>query len=286
MWFGTKEYARWVKVPSPSPQYARAGHSDRIDYMNGGSVARVSSTGSGERTLAWNVLTPEQKNAITEYASGMHGDLVYWVDPVNARLNMLSPHWSAPGLTALDAPPLWTRGQRPQRVTNPNQSFGYPRVAAQYTRVGGEVSRKFYVPIPPDHTALVGVHGSNGSGSLRMRYERVVAGSATGSADLTTLSVATDQRFSHEFPYSPGATEGLHIFLGSGSGSITLAGIMVQVVPTVEADVTQRGGFIHGDGVSGGRIVEQNVTPVRVRKNTPDSRFALSMRILEVEDYL
>lgn len=285
MWFGTKQFSRWVKVATPGPSYVQRRMSDRLDYANGGVGVRQSFGSGAERSLTWNVLTPEQASDITDYAYGVYGpSLVYWVDPVVAERNMLNPSWSAPGLALKDAIPLAGR-ERPIPVVNSDMSLGYPYDMARYVVTASTEVRKFYIPIPPGKVAWVGAHGDPGS-TLGLSVQPVTAGAPAGAPSIVPVtSTGSKQRVTRQF--SPtGEQSGIEISIQRAAGYVTLAGVIVQVLPAGVAP--QEGGFILGEGTSGCTITEPQVSPQRVDadRNGARSRVGLSVKMIETEEWL
>lgn len=200
MWFGTKKFARWIKVHSPGSAPASIGFTGRVDYLSGGVGIRRSLGGHEERQLTWNRLTEQEAREITDYAYGIYGDGPFYLsDPGDQRLNVLNKNWSTPGLSGKDGVPL-AGTKRPTLVPNLDQSHGYPVDMAQYALDGSSPRRSFYVPIPPGHTAWVGAHGDEDS-TGRVRVQPTMSGVAAGTpTDIPVVGVDTDQRVTHSFP--------------------------------------------------------------------------------------
>lgn len=279
MWFGTKQYSRWIKVHSPGSAYVRAGYSDRLDFLNGLTKLRSSTNGHMEYQLTWNRMTADEANVVTDFADGLYGDGPHYLcDPVAMQQNVLNKMWSAPGITAKDGIPI-AGSTRPAIVSNLDQSQGYPVDMAKYTLTATDASRSFYVPIPPGFTALIGAHGDTAS-TLKVQVQPTVKGIASGAATLVSiLGVNSAARFSNQF--IGGDQTGIEISVQTGTaGFITLAGMMVWLVPnTYTGDPT--GPFISGQGSNGlsfeGRV---QPTPYSIAHNS----YGLSVKLVETED--
>lgn len=281
MWFGTKQYSRWIKVHSPGSEPTPVGYSDRIEFTNGGVGLRESTNSHMEYPLVWNRVNDDQAAAIVDFANGIYGDKPYYLlDPAAMRRNVLNKAWSAPGMAAKDAVPI-AGTKRPEVVANLDQSQGYPVEMAKYTLTATDTARKFYVPIPPGHTAQVGAHGDTAS-TLRLRVQPTVRGIATGAAsNLAVLANSTPNRFNGTF--AGGDQAGIEISIATGAaGSITLSGIMVRVVPTGTTG-GETGRFISGLGAGGlefeGRV---GATPYSIAHNS----YGLAVKLVETEDWL
>lgn len=279
MWFGTRQYCQWIKVHSPGSGYESMGYSERLEYLNGGLGVRTSFDAHRELTLTWNAVREEEARTVSDYAFGQYGTgYVYLVDPVSAGLNALNRQWAAPGLATMDAPPL-AGDERPQRVPNANQAWGYPADMAQYTVAIGDQRRTFFTPIPPGHVAWVGVHGDPAS-SLGIAVQAVSAGVNIGSPTIVPVSgVNSATRVTHQF--SPaGQQRGIELSIEDGDGTITLAGVVVQILPAGVAPKTGR--FISGQG-QGGMTFEDKplVTPSSLIHN----QYGMSVKLAEVEPW-
>jgi hypothetical protein len=222
MWFGTKQFSRWIKVQSPDSTPGMAGASDRIDYGNGGVALRESINGHMEYALTWNRLTQREAREITDFAYGLYGsDLLYLSEPSATGQNALNKAWSAPGLTAKDGIPL-AGDVRPTLVKNFDQSQDYPVDMAQYQIGESTPRRSFYVPVPPGHTAWVGAHGDAASTS-GLSVQPTVRGTAAGAPSiLGVMSVDTPQRFNGSFP-AAGEQAGIELSLEPATSITNLA---------------------------------------------------------------
>jgi len=113
--------------------------------------------------------------------------------------------------------------------------------------------RRGWLPIPPGHTAHVGVFGENGTGG-GVEVRTTFRGEDTGAPNpLTLMSVTDNSRFNATFQAASNV-DGIELSL-SGAGTVTLSGMMVQVLKNGEQPET--GGFISGQGHSGLKFLTQ-----------------------------
>lgn len=279
MWFGTREYSRWIKVHSPGSEPSMSGSSDRIDFANGGVGLRQSANAHHEYALTWNRLSAKEVREITDFAYGVYGDgHLYLSDPGVMDKNVLNRAWSIPALSASDGIPLAGK-KRPEIIKNNFWSRAYPINMAKYQLTAADPRRSFYVPVPPGYTAWVGAHGDTAS-TLRMSVVRTVNGmiaSTPTAIPVTSNDSAT--RVSHSFAASQ-AHSGIELSIGAGAGFITLSGIIVQVLPT--GVTPQPGDFISGQGSSGLEIEgKPQVSPYSYFHDS----YGVSMRLVETEDW-
>lgn len=280
MYFGTKERMAWVKAPAPGAGFAAIGYNDSIRYQNGGIGMRNSTNAHLEYDLSWGSLTRDQVAAIESYQYGLYGDgLIYFVDPVAADRNLFSAQWAAPKLTAEDGIPL-AGAVRPNKVLIGDTSLDYPLYGAQYTVTPTTPKRWFYCPIPPGYTAWIGAHGTVSAQGLTVQPMLGAANSGS-TLSIPVASVTTNSRFGGSV-VAGGAIDGINISLNTSSNAtITLAGLMLQVLPTGTPPAV--GGFITGRGNSGCVFEgKMNIMPYSV----PGESIGATAKLVEVGDWL
>lgn len=279
MWFGTRGHMQWVPCPSVNVGASKQGWSSQMNYLSGGASTRSSRTAHKEYDLSWNLTTAENIRTITDFADGVFGfGPIYWGDPFTMDKNMLPQYWATPSLAAADGPILDSGRIRPTLVPTSSNIYGYPADSAVFNvkALAPSADRaEVFIPIPPDHTAWVGAHGElGGAASVQVT---VATGKATtgATASLTMLPVTTSTRFNHSVTSAEGI--GIIIRLG-GVGQITLAGLMVQVLPTGTAP--EPGGFISGQGHSGCSF---NPQPSVTQYSAALDLVGLTARLVETE---
>jgi len=248
MWFATREKGLWVKCPSVGMPSNSVGWGAEEDYLNGGAYSVSSTASHKEFSLTWNTATRDEVRPIMDFRSRLYGDgPFFWSDPFTNKYNVL-PQWLASPFQGLDDGIILTGSTtRGAQVQTPANTLDYPTRSIRYT-VSGSANTKVWVPIPPGHTAWVGVHGLTGTGGT------VVATPTTGPTTtgtpttLTMLAVTDPVRVNHSVDSNSGTNTGVLISLG-GSGTVTLSGLMVEILPTGDTPAT--GGFISGQGHSG-----------------------------------
>lgn len=279
MYFGNKNKMRWVKVDSPGRNQGARGYSDRLEYTNGGVALRESVNGHEEFTLTWNRMSREEARAVIDFAFQIYGTkIIHFLDPVVADQNVLNKAWSAPAITAKDGVPL-AGSARPSIETNADLSLDYPAEMARYDLTDTDTARSFWVPIPPGHTAHIGVHGDPGS-TLGVKVQRTTAGAPSGSPTIVAVTdVDTTTRFTNSFA-SSGNQSGIDISLEIDNGYIAIAGMIVQVLPT--GTTPEMGGFILGQGASG---CEFDGKPAVTPYSVAHDRVGLAVKLVETEDW-
>jgi hypothetical protein len=247
MWFGNRNKMQWVPCPAVGVEVRNEGRTQTADYVTGGAFRRTTKNAAKGYNLSWNRTKRDNLRPITDYAEGVYGDgAMFWSDPFTMDKNVLAQSFATPSLGTRDAITLTGSDTRPDRVVTSANSNGFPYESALYTVSGTTNSVRHWVPIPPGYTAHVGVNGVAGSGGVM--YARRTTGPTTGetAVALTLLPVTGDTRFNHSVV--GGDNIGLELYIG-GTGSITLSGMMVQILPT--GSLPSSGAFISGQGHSG-----------------------------------
>lgn len=279
VFFGTRQRMRWIKTPSPGSTPAMAGATERFDFSNGGVAVRDSVNGHMEWTLTWNLMTRALARQVTDYAYKIYGDgPFYFLDPFALDQNVLNKAWSAPGITAKDGVPLAGR-KRPTIVPNLDFSRDYPADMARYALAAADARRSFYVPIPAGYTAWVSA-GGDATSTLGIAVQRTNGGIASGAPTnipvRATSAAPTPTTFASSSDQS-----GILLSIQAGTGVATIAGIMVQLWRTGVTPSWNR--WISGQGAGGCRF-EGRVHPVSY--NLPNDQVGLSVKLVEVEDWL
>lgn len=260
-YIGTREKMLRVRQPSVTFPSSKAGWSNELAFLNGGTSIRRSVAGHKRYELTWNLLSRDEARPILDLADGIYGTgLVYFLDPFVANRNILPQWWASPMQGIYDGLPLAGGATRGDVVATPANSLDFPVQSIRYDTTG-LTSRTVWIPIPEGHTAWVGAYGADGTGGT------VVATPSTGATTfgvpetLSLLAVTDPTRFTESFAASSGFT-GVQLSLG-GSGTVTLSGLMVQVLP--DGQTPETGGFISGQGNSGCQFLTQpEYTPYSV----------------------
>lgn len=253
---------RYKALELPSPRVnmpsGKQGYYAEVLFLNGGASMRQSVAAHKRYSIAWNALTRDEARIITDFADGVYGTgEIYIHDPVTENKNVLPQWWATPSQGGYDGLPLNAGDRGILRPTPPN-NLNFPAESIQYN-VTLATSRNVWIPIPPGHRAWVGAYGEDGTGGgVRVTPTAGPTNATDGPGTLLPLlDVTDDTRFTND--YSSNDWDGIKVALG-GSGTVTLTGIMVQVLK--EGKVPERGGFISGQGNSGLRFVQQpEVTP-------------------------
>lgn len=249
MWFGNRNYMQWIPCPQVGASYGSGGSSQAGGYLHGGAFRRQTLNAAKTRRLTWTLNGRDAIRPITDYVEGVYGEgAIYWLDPFDMDKNVLPQSVATPSLGGYDAVTLNGSIVRPQLVGTSSNSLGYPTESALYTlNAATDTPYRQWIPIPPGYTAWIGAHGISGSGGAV--YARTTNSATAGgsSTALTMLPVTSTTRVNHSFPASA-SVSGLEVWIG-GTGTVTLSGIIVQVLKT--GDTPEAGGFISGQGHSG-----------------------------------
>ena len=250
-YMGTQNAMLEVRPPSVNMPSSKQGYFNKIDYLNGGSSVRRSTAAHKNYTMTWNLIDRDEARKILDLADGIYGHgPIYIHDPIAADRNVLPQWWATPSQGLYDGLTL-NDGPRGESVATPANTLGFPVESVRYAVDPGR-TRRVWIPIPPGHTAHVGAYGYDGSGGTIVATPTIDALASGTPVTLTLMDVTDDSRFNQTFDSS--LYNGVELSLG-GDGTITLSGIMVQVL---ESGVTpQTGGFISGQGNSGLQFTAQ-----------------------------
>jgi hypothetical protein len=278
MWFGTRDYMTWVVCPAVNVVASKTGVFTKTEYLSGGANIKRSTNAYKGYELSWEMKARGEIRVITDFADQLFGTgAIYWADPFVMDTNMLPQSVAAPFLGGHDGIILSGKTERPMLVKTDANSYGYPTQSAVYS-VGTESKPSTWVPIPPGYTAWVGAHGVAGSGGT-VRVTPTTLGYALGTpVDLTLLSVVAPIRVNQSFASS--SYDGIIVGLG-GSGTVTLSGITVQLLPTGTTPST--GPYISGQGNSGCSFAEQ---PELTQYNAALDKVGLSVQLVETQQWL
>lgn len=256
MWFGTRLHMQEITDPQIDPDYSSVGWGETTQYLNGGLGVSSSVAAHQEFFLSWGLMSRADVRKITDYSDGVYGTgLIYWVDPVAADMNVLPQQWASPSIGAYDGVPL-AGDVRPTASTNPVLTQGYPGELATYTITTEDTLRSVFVPIPPGHSAWVGVHGASDAQDF-VKVTPYTGSTAGAVVHPTILTTATTTRVNTEIA---GGATGLELSLDNTTGgTFTLAGMIVQIL--ADGVTPETGGFISGQGHSGCKFIGR---PMRV----------------------
>lgn len=248
---GTREKMLEVRAPSVNMPSSKQGYFNKVDFLNGGTSIRRSTAAHKNYTMTWNSVDRDEARKILDLADGIYGTgPIYIHDPMTADRNVLPQWWATPAQGLRDGLTL-NNGTRGESVATPANSLDFPVYSVIYTVLSGE-TRTVWVPIPDGYTAHVGAYGQDGTGGTVVATPTIDATNDGTPDTLTLLDVTDDSRFTET--YDSSSYDGVRLSLG-GAGTLTLSGIMVQVLETGVTPET--GGFISGQGNSGLQFVSQ-----------------------------
>jgi len=250
-YIGTRNAMLELRAPSVNVPSSKQGYFNKVDFLNGGSSIRRSTAAHKNYTMTWNLIERDEARTVLDLADGIYGNgPVYIHDPISADRNVLPQWWATPAQGLYDGLPL-NNAARGEAVVTPANTLGFPVESVRYV-VDAGLTRRVWIPIPPGHTAHVGAYGFDGTGGTVVATPSVDALASGTPVTLTLLDLTDNSRFNETFDSL--LYDGVELSLG-GAGTLTLSGILVQVL---ETGVTpEAGGFISGQGNSGLQFVSQ-----------------------------
>lgn len=256
IWFGTKDYARWIPAPAVA-NYAggAANWNTRQNYLNGGAYVRNSYGSHREYSLSWNLRSQRELNPIIDFAQGMYGQgLIYWVDPFAAYTNVLPKDLATPYLGALDGVIITGNTAaldvRPTLVPTSSNPHGFPIQSASIVGNSSTFARRFYIPIPPGHDFIMRAWGAETNGVVRYYTQQTnQAAFSLGWSTVDSMTAGSIRRI------NGGTTgSGVEVYLGGSGGTAAgiATGAMAQIVKAGEPGNWES--FQSGQGNSGCRF--------------------------------
>jgi hypothetical protein len=244
-YIGTKQKMFEMRAPSVNMPSEKRGFSNELQFLNGGASVRRSVASHKRYTLTWNAVERDDARLLLDLADNVYGPgPFYWHDPFVSDRNVLPQWWATPSQGGYDGLPL-NAGVRGALSATPTNTLHMPSQSIEYV-VQNNNSRRLWIPIPPGHTAHVGVYGVDGTGGGVQVSPTLDGEEAAAPTLLTLMSVADNSRFNASF--NNPSFDGIELSL-TGEGTVTLTAMMVQVLKTGETPET--GGFISGQGHSG-----------------------------------
>lgn len=287
LWFGTRGFETWVKAPEPGGDSSRVGYSSSVALLNGGASLRVSQAAHREYSWTWpNVSSRADMRPFSDFAEGVYDsqdgvNLIYFIDPMTADLNVLPQNWASPAQGGADGVPLFDDDDHPPTlVATPANGFRYPARGAQYT--GAINPQSLYIPIPPGYTAWVGAHGAATTTASGVSVQPVNGYSNSGAPTKLTLQAVTDANLTNASFAATGSVGGIVIspVLAAGE-TLTLYGIVVQILATGTSPST--GQFISGQGHSGCLFSSH---PTESPYSSPFDQVGASAKLSEIGSWL
>lgn len=250
LWFGTKEKMQWVKAPLGNMSNPLTGHSETVEFVNGGTYVRNSRAGSMNTSMSWNG-NIEDLRFIDEYATGLHGQgFIYWADPHSMATNMFPPNWAAPRRCTQNWPNIATLSMSVSEITTPANSANLPPKGAKFQMGAAPLNaptpqKILFVPLPPDREFRFGFKGTAVNTDVQYRVLNddgtygawtTVTLLAPASDQLTNTTLAAGTRWGVEFA-----------IVRTGSN----ASIDLYAATLREADAHVYGDFVDGTGKTG-----------------------------------
>lgn len=139
MWFGTKEYSRWVPTPQTGADVSSSAWSDDGGFLNGAGYA-LNSRGSHKRyVFSWGSSNArETAQLFKSYFDGSFGrGKLYLIDPLTTSTNVLPARWADPSIGLDYESPSLVPGTLPTRSSASGfERLQLPVASASYSLTG------------------------------------------------------------------------------------------------------------------------------------------------------
>jgi hypothetical protein len=280
MYFGNRNYMQWVRAPQINYDSSKRGWFGTAGYLNGGQFVRRSSTAAKGYVFTWNMKSRDEIRAINDYYDGVYGTgAIYFLDPFAMDKNVLPQYWATPALANNDAPLLAGAYDEDRPIvlpTDPNTN-GYPYLTATYNIDSDTLLNTVFIPVPPGYTLWLGFHGSV-TGTANVVVTPTTGPTSTGTSFAALpLPVQTTQRVNVSVD---GDTYTGAVISFGGAGTLKLAGLIAQVLPTGRAP--EPGGFISGQGHSGCSYFEE---PTLTNYSAAIDKVSMTANLVETEGW-
>ena len=119
MWFGTKDYARFIETPLTGAEVSPAAWSASGTLLNGGGYALNSFGSHKEYNFSWRQSSArESAQLMKSFFDGSFGrGKIYFQDPLTLTTNVLPARWADPSITANFEGPSLVPGVDPSTVS-------------------------------------------------------------------------------------------------------------------------------------------------------------------------
>jgi hypothetical protein len=282
LWFGTRGFERWIKMPRIDMERGHYGWSGRSDHLAGGVTVKRSIADHYEAAMSWNAITSQETARIRDvlagtYATDANQGLLYFNDPAATRLNLFNDYWAAPyKCAAVGGAPSLTRGVRPTLTATGSNSVDLPPYSAVFTVDEETAPALFYAPIPPSHTAHFAFYGPTLDEDA-VQY-RTYSGETAGS--WVPFDVLAHSGYGSGLSTATGVT-GIEFSLAA-STTITTAVLQILPAGTSPASITS---WLSGGGHSGCEVDGQ-IAQTLSRATEGRTREVLAVRLVETGGWL
>lgn len=240
IWFGTRERFTRVACPAFNAGTSHEGWSASGAFLDGGGWVKNSPTAHMVYEFEWNLTDQESVRQVIDYATSVYGSgPVYFYLPGVMDTNALPEYLAAPGI-AISGGAVLHSGQTVVAEATPTafrDTHGLPVRGAKFTVAGASSSTPFFLPVPTGYTAVLDVWGERTTATILVNGVSVEIGASASHARLAT-------------------TGDISMWL-SGTGSVTLYGMVLRIVPTAQAASLPVGPWVSGRGHSGCRFVSR-----------------------------
>lgn len=251
MWMGTREHMVLVPCPDTGLVMNAAGWQTSGTYLNGGAYLRGSHGTHRTYQASWSMISRADAQRIEDIARGAYGPGLIYMQEAFTMGNILPYHVSVPRLQAEDAPTMLPNGERPTLVDTFNNTQDFPSKSARFQLSGDVVAEdmpKIYLPNPSKGSMMVAGYGAGTTGTVTMRIREV---GSTGYGSEVSI-YPTNQSIGPGLG-GPFGASGYELFF-TGTGTITLAGIVAMPVGDRLESAYWDVPFISGRGTSGLRV--------------------------------
>lgn len=285
MWFGPRGYETWINMPRIDMDSVHQHVGQRADQIRGGVSIRQSAAGHQEYGMTWNPAKRDDIALIQDVIDGHYDStegrgLIHFLDPAAMDKNLLPRLWAAPYLCALGAPSL-TKGTKPTLADTGGTVHRLPSRSATFTTTTSATNHlQLYVPIPPGHTARLGLYGPTAqTNKIRVR---TINGTFTGASTILNVNVNANYGTGLTSFAASATRTGILIDLNPVAGSVALTTGLLRIDQGTAAAAPSA--FLSGRGHSGCQVEPGSLSSVV--HNVYYDRMSTSVRLIETGSWL
>lgn len=287
---------QYVPTPNRGADVSSQGWEAGGGLLSGGGYQLNSYDSAKNFIFEWpSSSSPEAAQRMKSYSDGTYGrGLIYFVDPLTWRTNVLPPRWADPSMAIGDESATLIPGVVPVSTpTTGGEAMDLPVRSAVYdlSQTGPtdrdrlDDSNSVFIPMPEGTKLLLGaVYDVVGSGGVYCT--RVTTGGALGLTSLIDPAPPEGDPatglLTRVMEPAPGRI-GVRVWVGrSGStaGVLTLSALVARIVSVDEADFPRyvTGPWVGGQGHSGCRFIGKPTYTNETGVNGGQVSYAASFR--------
>lgn len=266
MWFGTKDYSRFITTPQTGADVSPQAWSANGTLLNGQGYAMGSFGSHKEYTFSWGrSAARENAQLMKSFFDGSFGrGKMYFQDPLTYTTNVLPARWADPSNTANFEGSQLVPGVNPTTVPSsgfevnqlPVRSavFNLNSVSANPTLTDDNA---LFIPIPDGMQLNLGAFYSTTLGTAGVKVTTATAGGAPTATTTTLTPLASNATsFTPDVITKAPGVIGVYLWIGksvAANATVTVTAIHARLSPVGKSPAGPRA-WVGGQGNAGVRF--------------------------------